>query len=129
MSASAATPGLADLRPRLLEPSQQILIALLAIEIIVFAAIGTNFFTRTNAFEVVRLSVEIGLLAVALTPVIVSGGIDLSVGSLMGLSAVLFGKLWRDAGLPIAAAVPLTLAVGAAAGALNGLLITRFRIP
>ena len=53
--------------------------------------------TRDNAFEVLRLSVEIGLLAVALTPVIVSGGIDLSVGSLMGLSAVLFGKLWRDA--------------------------------
>ena len=57
-----------------------------------------------NAFEVLRLSVEIGLLALALTPVITSGGIDLSVGSLMGLSAVVFGKLWRDAGLPIGAA-------------------------
>ncbi len=78
--------------------------ALLAVEVAVFAAIGTNFLTRGNAFEVLRLSVEIGLLAVALTPVIVSGGIDLSVGSLMGLSAVLFGKLWRDAGLPIGVA-------------------------
>ena len=74
---------------------------MLALEVVVFAAIGTNFLSLANAFEVVRLSVEIGLLAVALTPVIVSGGIDLSVGSLMGLSAVLFGKLWRDAGLPI----------------------------
>jgi ribose/xylose/arabinose/galactoside ABC-type transport system permease subunit/ABC-type sugar transport system substrate-binding protein len=116
-------------RRRLLEPSQQILVAMLAVEIAVFAAIGTNFFSRPNAFEVVRLSVEIGLLAIALTPVIVSGGIDLSVGSLMGLSAVLFGTFWRDAGLPIAVAVPLTLAVGAVAGALNGLLITRLRIP
>ena len=62
---------------------------------------GTNFLTLGNAFEVLRLSVEIGLLAVALTPVIVTGGIDLSVGSLMGLSAVLFGMLWRDAGLPM----------------------------
>src|SRR3954451_3332736 len=116
-------------RRRLLEPSQQILVALLAAEVAVFAAIGANFLTRPNAFEVLRLSVEIGLLAVALTPVIVSGGIDLSVGSLMGLSAVLFGKLWRDAGLPIAVAAPLTLVVGALAGGLNGLLITRLRIP
>src|SRR4051794_24012892 len=129
MSVTVASPRSAGARARLLEPAQQILIALLAFEVLVFAAIGTNFLTRPNAFEVLRLSVEIGLLAVALTPVIVGGGIDLSVGSLMGLSAVLFGKLWRDAGLPIGVAAPLTLAIGAAAGSLNGLLITRLRIP
>ena len=112
-----------------LEPAQAILLAVLAVEIVVFSAIGTNFLTRDNAFEVLRLSVEIGLLSVALTPVIVTGGIDLSVGSLMGLSAVVFGKLWRDAGLPIGAAAALTLFLGAAAGSLNGLLITRLRIP
>src|SRR3954451_1268245 len=116
-------------RRRLLEPSQRILLSLLALEVAVFTAIGTHFLTLGNAFEVLRLSVEIGLLSVALTPVIVGGGIDLSVGSLMGLSAVLFGKLWRDAGLPIGAAAPLTLVVGALAGGLNGLLITRLRIP
>src|SRR5947209_1256004 len=115
-SAPATAPVLPGARTRLLEPSQQILVVLLVLEVVVFAAIGTNFLSRPNAFEVLRLSVEIGLLAVALTPVIVSGGIDLSVGSLMGLSAVLFGKLWRDAGLPIAAAVPLTLGIGALAG-------------
>ena len=91
--------------------------------------IGKNFFSLRNAFEVVRLSVELGLIAIALTPVIVSGGIDLSVGSLMGLSAVIFGKLWRDAGLPIGAAAALTLLLGALAGSLNGLLITRLRTP
>lgn len=102
---------------------------LLALEIAVFAVIGTNFLTRANAFEVLRLSVEIGLLAVALTPVIVSGGIDLSVGSLMGLAAVLFGMMWRDAGLPIGWATAGTLAAGAAAGSLNALLITRLGLP
>src|SRR4051812_45629700 len=116
-------------RRRAWERSQQILLGLLAVEIAVFAAFGTNFRSRDNAFEVVRLSVEIGLLALALTPVIVSGGIDLSVGSLMGLSAVLFGILWRDAGLPIPAAVLGTLLVGAGAGGLNALLITRLRLP
>src|SRR5204863_475063 len=82
----------------------------------VFACIGTHFFSLDNAFEVLRLSVEIGLLAIALTPVIVSGGIDLSVGSLMGLSAVLFGAMWRDLHLPIGVAAALTLIVGAVAG-------------
>ncbi|MFM8892829.1 MAG: substrate-binding domain-containing protein [Planctomycetia bacterium] len=114
---------------RWLGSSQVGLWLLVLVEIAVFACIGTNFATRDNAFEIARLSVEIGLLALAMTPVIISGGIDLSVGSLMGLSAVLFGKLWRDAGCPIVAAIPAALLVGAAAGALNGALITRFRIP
>jgi rhamnose transport system permease protein len=131
MSAPTASSSSRLSQPRLpaLEPAQRILIGLLAVEFLVFSAIGTNFLTRANAFEVVRQSVAIGLLAVALTPVIVSGGIDLSVGSLMGLSAVLFGKLWRDAGVPIPVAAPLTLVVGAVAGTLNGVLIARFRIP
>ena len=81
-----------------------VLAAVLAVEIVVFSAIGTNFLTWANAFEISRLFVEVGLLAVAMTPVIVTGGIDLSVGSLMGLSAVLFGELYRDFGWPIPAA-------------------------
>src|SRR5882757_8522196 len=110
--------------------SQEVVLAfLLIVEIAVFCVIGTNFRSQANAFEVVRLSVEIGLLALALTPVIVAGGIDLSVGSLMGLSAVLFGMLWRDAGLPIWFAAITTLAVGFAAGGLNAILITRLRLP
>ena len=112
-----------------LASQQGALAGLLIVEVAVFALLGTNFATLGNAFEVTRLSVEIGLLALALTPVIVTGGIDLSVGSLMGLSAVLFGKMVRDAGLPIGAAVLGTLGVGAAAGGLNGLLITRLRLP
>ena len=115
--------------PIRIEPSQAILLGLIASEVAAFSAIGTNFLTLGNGFEVLRLSVEIGLLAVALTPVIVGGGIDLSVGSLMGLSAVLFGTFWRDLGLPVVVAAPLTLLVGAVAGGLNGLLVTRLRIP
>jgi rhamnose transport system permease protein len=111
------------------EPAQAILAGILLLEVAVFSVIGTNFLTLANAFEVMRISVEIGLLAVALTPVITSGGIDLSVGSLMGLSAVVFGMLWRDAGLPIVGAAALTLVLGALAGGANGLLITMGRIP
>ena len=60
---------------------------------------------------------------------IVTGGIDLSVGSMMGLSAVVLGALWRDAGLPMPVAIALTLLVGVAGGALNALLITRLKLP
>ena len=105
------------------------LVVLLLVEIAVFGVVGTNFFTRQNAFEVGRLAVEIGLLALALTPVIITGGIDLSAGSLLGLAAVVLGMLWRDAGWPVAAAALAAVAVGGLGGALNALLITRLRIP
>src|SRR5512144_2630880 len=103
--------------------------AVLLIEIAVFGLIGTNFFTRQNAFEVGRLCVEIGLLALALTPVIITGGIDLSVGSLLGLCAVILGKLWRDAGWSIGAAATAAVCAGGLGGAANALVITRLKVP
>jgi rhamnose transport system permease protein len=115
--------------PQWLATSQTVLFSLLVVEIAVFALIGRNFFTWTNFFEVPRLSVELGLLSLGMTLVIVTGGIDLSVGSLLGLSAVVFGKLWRDFGFSTPAASAATLALAATAGGLNGLLITRLRIP
>jgi rhamnose transport system permease protein len=105
------------------------LAALLAAEIAVFGLAGTNFLSLDNLFELLRAAAPVGLLALALTPVIVSGGIDLSVGSLLALSAVALGELWRDQGLPIGAAALLALAVGAGGGALNGLLVGALRLP
>ncbi len=108
---------------------EALLACVLVIEILVFSKTGTNFATLGNLFEILRLSTEIGLLALVMTPIILTGGIDLSVGSLLGLCAILFGKLWRDAGLPPVAAGAATLVIGAAAGGLNALLITRLRLP
>jgi rhamnose transport system substrate-binding protein len=108
---------------------QEIILALLiACEIALFSVTGQNFFSRGNFFECIRLGVEIGLLTLALTPVIVTGGIDLSVGSMMGLCAVSFGWLWRDARVPIGEAVLLTLAISLLGGALNGALIARLNV-
>jgi rhamnose transport system permease protein len=106
-----------------------ILAAALVAEIAVFGAVAPHFLSVANAFEIVRSSVELGLLAVALTPILVSGGIDVSVGAMMGLAAIVFGAASKDWGLGVAAAVPLALATGAAGGALNALLIARFDIP
>jgi rhamnose transport system permease protein len=105
-----------------------ILAAFIAAEILLFSLTGRNFFSLTNFFECIRLAVEIGLLALALTPVIVTGGIDLSVGSMMGLCAVTFGALWSDAHLPIALAIALALLVSVLGGLLNALLISRLNV-
>src|SRR6266516_3839271 len=106
---------------------ETLLAVVLVIEILVFSKTGSNFATSGNLFEILRLSTEIGLLALVMTPIILTGGIDLSVGSLLGLCAILFGKLWRDAGLPPVLAALCTLAVGAAGGGLNAWLITRLK--
>src|SRR5205809_7793855 len=116
-------------QPSLAITQEGVLAVFVVAEVVLFAFLGKNFFTAANAFEIVRLSVEVGLIAVAMTPVIVTCGIDLSVGSLMGLTAVIFGMLWRDAHLPIVAAAIVTLIVGAGAGFLNSLLITRLALP
>jgi rhamnose transport system permease protein len=107
--------------------TERILILLLALEILIFSFTGRNFLTWANAGEIVRLGVELGLLALAMTLVIVTGGIDLSVGSLMSLCAVTTGMLWREAGWPLPAAMAAGIATGALGGLLNGGVITRFR--
>jgi rhamnose transport system substrate-binding protein len=105
------------------------LLAVLLVEIAIFSLIAERFFSLGNLFEVLRLSVELGLLAIALTPILISGGIDLSVGSMMGLAAVVFGAAARDLGLPLPLAGLCAIATGVAGGALNGLLITRLGLP
>ena len=114
---------------RVLFNQQSVLAVLLVAEIAIFSIIGTNFFTVYNGLEIVRQNVELGLLALALTPVIVTGGIDLSVGSLLGLCAILFGKFSRDAHFPLWFAAICTIGAGGLAGGLNAMLITALRIP
>src|SRR6266542_2443327 len=116
-------------RERLFPNNEWVLLLVILIEGAIFSVTGNNFLTATNAFEITRLSVEVGLLALALTPIIITAGIDLSVGSMMGLAAVVLGSLWRDVHLPIVAAAAIALLVGVAGGSLNALMIARLRFP
>lgn len=109
--------------------NEWVLIAVLLFEIGLFSVIGNNFFSSSNGFEITRLAVEIGLLALAMTPIIITGGIDLSVGSMMGLSAVVLGGLWRDGNVPLPLAILITLLVGTLGGYLNGIMITKLKFP
>ncbi len=71
---------------------------------------------------------EYGLLATGMTLVILTGGIDLSVGSVLGLSAVLFSLLTIGYGWSVAPAIGAVLVTGLACGVINGTLIARFRM-
>jgi rhamnose transport system permease protein len=108
---------------------ETILLFVLLAEWFYFNSVGRRFGTLDNTFDIMRHSAEIGLLALAMTPIILTGGIDLSVGSQLGLCAILFGKLWRDAGMALPMAAGCTLLIGAFAGGLNAVLIARLRLP
>src|SRR5437867_13200757 len=135
MSASSIAPALAPLetevplRERLFPNNEWVLLAVIVAECVVFGLTGHHFIGAANAFEITRLAVEVGLLALALTPIIITGGIDLSVGSMMGLSAVVLGALWRDAHLPVSLAAAFTLLTGVIGGSLTALMITRLNFP
>ena len=121
--AAAATRG-----ARLATP-EIVLLALLIGELVWFSLAGTNFLTFDNGLEIVRASTEVGLLALALTPVILTGGIDLSCGALLGLSAVVFGAIWRDGGQSLPVAIAAGLGVGLIGGAINAWMVAGFGRP
>src|SRR5579863_260722 len=116
-------------RERLFPNGEWVLALALFAEIAVFSVISKNFFTWSNFFEITRFSVELGLLALAMTPVIVTGGIDLSVGSMMALAAVIFGAAFRDWHLSLAWAAVAALLAGGLGGSLNAFAISRLNLP
>jgi len=85
------------------------------------------FLTANNLASVARQTAVFNTMALGMTIVIVAGGIDLSVGSILGLSG-LVGTMALEAGYPIIVGVLIGIAVGTACGFLNGLMITRLRI-
>jgi rhamnose transport system permease protein len=108
---------------------ETILGLLLIVALIVLAFQSDAFFTAGNLLNQGRLMAEVGLVALAMTFVIVTGGIDLSVGSTLGLVAILLGVFWHNLGIPLPFAMILGVVAGGAAGLVNGIIITRFGVP
>ena len=99
---------------------------LLVVQLLVFSFAVPGFFEGASGLlNVTTNFLPFGLVALGLVPVILTGGIDLSVGAVAGFSAVLMAVLWKHFGLSLGVAVPLALLAGGLLGALNGLLITR----
>ena len=111
--------------------------ALIAI-IIVFSFLSPNYFTLGNFLTMATHVAIFGILAIGMLLVILNGGIDLSVGSTLGLSGVVAGFLMQGVTLnmfgvvlfpPVWVVAVLACALGAFVGAINGLLVARFKVP
>lgn len=104
-----------------------VLVALIAL--MVGLAIASPYFLEPqNLFNVLRNMSTISIMAIGMTMVIVSGGIDLSVGSVLAVSTMLMARVIVQFGLNPMLALVVGLAFGAALGAVNGLLITRVKV-
>src|SRR6185436_3636174 len=100
----------------------------LALLCVVLAIASPHFLTLDNLLNVLRQSAINAVLALGQLVVIVTAGIDLSIGSIMGLTIVLLALMMRG-GTPSLLACVLTVLAGAAVGLLNGLLLTRLKLP
>ncbi|MBJ8105786.1 MULTISPECIES: ABC transporter permease [Bacillus cereus group] len=99
-----------------------VLLLLLLVEFIFFSFINSDFLNISNLLFSMNDFLIISIAAIPMTFVIVTGGIDVSVGSIMGLTSILIGVLWMN-GVPILLAVIIALVVSCIAGGLNGLII------
>jgi ribose transport system permease protein len=86
-----------------------------------------HFLTVINLSSVARQTAVINIMALGMTLIIITGGIDLSVGSILGISG-LFGCMAIQNGLPIPAAIAVGIGTGLLCGLLNGIMITQLRI-
>jgi ribose transport system permease protein len=120
-------------RPRSLfraDATQKLLaFAGLIILFVAFSLASPNFFTFNNVVGILLATAVNGLLALGVTFIIITGGIDLSVGTVMALSAVIVGVVITNWGLPIPLGIIAGLMMGALAGFVNGLTIAKMRIP
>lgn len=97
--------------------------------LVLLATQNERFFTADNLLNQGRLMAEVGLVALPMTFIIITGGIDLSVGSILGLCAIVLGVGWKTLGLPLELAMAVAVLTGALAGFINGWFITKVRVP
>jgi fructose transport system permease protein len=101
----------------------------LLLSVIVFSIVADNFLQPSNISLIVQQVMVIGTLAIGQTIIILTAGIDLSVGAIMVLSSIVMAKLSADAGVPGLLALLVGFGVGLLCGLINGLLVTRVKLP
>src|SRR6476660_1263088 len=122
------SPVVAWTRSRLARSPEAGMVIALIITAIVFTAIDPRFASVRNIANIASQISFLAVLAVSMTYVIISGEIDLSIGSIVGLCGVVFG-LVADAGVNVWLAAAVTLIAGPLFGALNGTLSILLRVP
>jgi rhamnose transport system permease protein len=128
MTSDLQQPNITQRLRNVLLSQEGILFLFLVLAIIILAQFNSNFLRLENLLNQGRLLSEVGLVALPMTYIIITGGIDLSVGSILGMCSILLGVFWK-AGLPLPWVIPMVLVVGVLAGLLNGLFIVWLNVP
>ncbi|WP_051274812.1 ABC transporter permease [Cellulomonas sp. URHD0024] len=101
----------------------------LVVAVVVFGFLNDRFWRPENLSLITQQVAVVGALAIGQTLIILTAGIDLSVGAIMVLSSMVMAQTATNNGVPAVLALLLALFVGLACGALNGFLVTRFKLP
>ncbi len=104
-------------------------LVLLIVELAVFYALNPNFLSVLNIGNTLTFTVELGLIALAMTLLMTAGEFDLSVGSLFGFAPVVMWTLYNAGWTSLGVAFFIALLVAALIGLVNGLFVTRLKIP
>ncbi|GAA1074545.1 ABC transporter permease [Nocardiopsis metallicus] len=123
-------PSLADRLQRLLHAQATLgPAAVLLVAVAAFAVISPAFLQASNISLILQQTAVIGTLALGQTLIILTAGIDLSVGAIMVLCSIVMGRLSAELGLPGPTALLAGLACGIACGLFNGFLVTKVKLP
>jgi rhamnose transport system permease protein len=106
-----------------------VLLVILIVGVLILATQSPVFLTPSNLLNQGRLMTEVALVALPMTYIIITGGIDLSVGSIFGLAAIVLGYTWQNMGLPLELAIVVAMIVSAIAGFINGWFIDKLKLP
>ncbi len=101
----------------------------LVILYIFFSFAGINFTSSSTMLNILASSYFVGFLAIGVTFVIITGGIDLSIGTVMMCSALLGGQAYRVWGAPLWLCLIFMILFGTLCGLINGILVTRLKLP
>lgn len=103
-------------------------VIILIVLVAFFAIMTDSFLVTKNILNILRQVAVLSILSVGMTFVIISGGMDLTVGSLLGLTGVICAKLLVEANMAPALAILITLLIGAVFGTITGILIVMLRV-
>ncbi|MGD9509789.1 MAG: ABC transporter permease [Geminicoccaceae bacterium] len=104
-------------------------LAAVAVLFVIFTTLSPDLFPAKPTFiSIMAVAAELGIVSIGVTLLMIGGHFDLSVGAVLGLTSYVAVVLMRDFGLPPYLAAPAAVAAGACLGAVNGLLVVRFKI-
>ena len=115
-------PTISEKLRHLLISQEGVLFVIMLVSVLFLATRTDKFLTVDNLLQQGRFMTEVGLIAIPMTYIIITGGIDLSVGSILGLTAIVLGWTWQELGFPLELAIITGILSGTLAGFVNGLV-------